>query len=226
VRRLLVPALTALLLWAGTGTAQALQPDDGARPGATADRVSTRALFFGDSYFVGGGCSPDRNRGMAHVAAEELGYRPVITGAGGTGFVAANPDYDVPPYLAQIRAGAFDVKNPSLVVVEGGSNDVGRSITKIRRNAKRVLLIAERRFPDALLILVGPLQTYGDYSETDGIRDGLKAVARRLSIRFVNPQRWTEGHDDWLCSDYVHPTYAAHQILGHKLATALARRGA
>jgi lysophospholipase L1-like esterase len=222
VRRLLVPVLAALLLL--TGAAPVLARTSG--PSPSAPRTAKRALFFGDSYFVGGGCSPDRNRGMAHVAAEDLGYRPTITGAGGTGFVAANPDYGIPPYLKQIHDGAFDVKDPSLVVIEGGSNDVGLSIKKIRRRAKQVLLIAEKRFPQALVILVGPMQTYGDYSETDGIRDGLKAVSRRLGIKFVNPQKWTEGHDDWLCSDYVHPTYEAHQILGDKLAAALARRGA
>jgi len=226
MRRLLLPLLAVLLLWTGAAPVSASRADPAPGTPESTERAAERALFFGDSYFVGGGCSPDRGRGMASVAANELGYRPVINGAGGTGFVAANPEYDQPPYLAQIRAGAFDVRNPSLVVIEGGSNDVGRPIGKIRRNAKKVLLIAERRFPDALVILVGPMQTYGPYSDTDGIRDGLKAVARRLGIRFVNPQKWTAGHDDWLCSDYVHPTYEGHQLLGDRLATALARRGA
>jgi lysophospholipase L1-like esterase len=221
-RRLLVPALATLLLWTGAAGAQAMTDD----APASADRATKRALFFGDSYFVGGGCSPDRNRGMARVAADELGYAPVIRGAGGTGFVAANPAYDAPPYLAQIRDGAFDVANPKLVVIEGGSNDVGLPIRKIRHNAKQVLLIARKRFPDALLVLMGPMQTYGPYSDTNGIRDALKRVARRLGIRFVNPQKWTAGHDDWLCSDYVHPTYDGHRVLGRRLATALTKRGA
>jgi len=37
---------------------------------------------------------------------------------------------------------------------------------------------------------------------------------------------WVAGHDDWLCDDYVHPTYAGHVALGHRLAKALRKRGA
>ena len=70
------------------------------------------------------------------------------------------------------------------------------------------------------------MQTYGPWSDTDGIRDVLKQVSRRLGLRFVNAQKWTAGHDDLLCSDYVHPTYPGHQVLGHRLAEALERRGA
>ncbi len=32
----------------------------------------------------------------------------MVRGGGGTGFVAANPEYDLPPYLEQIRDGALD----------------------------------------------------------------------------------------------------------------------
>ncbi len=221
----LVPALATLLLGAAAPAAPAMTPDPAARV-VTSDRAGRPALFFGDSYFVGGGCSPDRDRGMAHVAARALGYAPVIRGAGGTGFVAANPEYDAPPYLAQIHDGAFDVANPRLVVIEGGSNDIGLPLTKIRRNAKKVLRIARRQFPDALVVLVGPMQTYGPYSDTDAIREALRSLSLRLGVRFVDPQKWTQGHDEWLCDDYVHPTYAGHRILGRRLADALARRGA
>ena len=43
---------------------------------------------------------------------------------------------------------------------------------------------------------------------------------------FVDPLKWTAGHDDWLCDDYIHPTYEAASYLGRKLAKALAKRGA
>ncbi len=193
---------------------------------AAGDRRGPRALFFGDSYFVGGGCSPDPKLNMAWLAGERLGYNPVVRGGGGTGFVMANADYGIPPYLAQIRDGALDTKNPQLVVIEGGSNDVGKPLGRIRHNARKVLIIARRTYPNATLILMGPMDTLGRYAETGPIRDGLRGVAHRLRVPFVDPLKWTAGHADWLCDDYIHPTYEAGGPLGRRLAKALSRRGA
>jgi acyl-CoA thioesterase I len=219
MRRLLV----LLLLGAATaGTPAALAVDNP----AAAERQAPRALFFGDSYFVGGGCSPDREQDMAWLAGVELGYRPVVRGAGGTGFVAGNTDYGIKPYLAQIRDGALDARHPHLVVIEGGTNDVGQPLDRVRRNATKVLRIAQRKYPRALVVLVGPMDTLGGYDDTDPVKDTLRTVARKLDLPFVNPQKWTAGRDDLLCDDYVHPTYQGHVYLGHRLAAALDKRGA
>src|SRR4051812_25310413 len=154
MRRLVSLVLAALLGLVVVAPADAVAPR---ASGAVSAKGHPRALFFGDSYFVGGGCSPDRTRDMAYLAGAALGYRPVVRGAGGTGFVAANPDYGLPPYLAQIRDGALEVRHPRLVVIGGGSNDVGRSPARIRKNATKVLRIARHTYPRALLVLVGPM---------------------------------------------------------------------
>ena len=144
VRRILSMVVVALLASAAfAAPAHAMTPG----PTASAERGQPRALFFGDSYFVGGGCSPDAKQDMAHLAGTELGYRTTVRGAGGTGFVAANPDYDLPPYLGQIQDGALDVRNPKLVVIEGGSNDVGRPVGEVRTNARKILRIAAAQVP-------------------------------------------------------------------------------
>ena len=46
------------------------------RPTASAERGQPRALFFGDSYFIGGGCSPDAKQGMAHLAGTRARLPP------------------------------------------------------------------------------------------------------------------------------------------------------
>jgi lysophospholipase L1-like esterase len=163
---------------------------------------------------------------MAWLAGTELGYQPVVRGAGGTGFVQANPEYDLPPYLGQIRDGELDVQNPRLLVIQGGSNDLGEPPAQVRKNAKKVLKIARAKYPKALLMLVGPMDTYGGYADSIPIRNALKAVAKRLHVPFVDAMKWTAGRDDLLCSDYVHPTYEGQAYLGHVLAKALANRGA
>ena len=222
LRTLALLAATALATALLAVPATAMTPP----PAPVAGRAHPRALFFGDSYFIGGGCSPDRTRDMAYLAGTSLGYRTTVRGGGGTGFVAANPEYDLPPYLAQIRDGALDVRNPSLVVIAGGSNDVGFPVATIRRNATRILHIARQKYPRAMLVLVGPMDPYGGYDDSIPIRDGLRAVAGNVGVPFVDDLTWLQKHPDWLCDDYVHPTYAAQVPLGQKLAKALAKTGA
>jgi acyl-CoA thioesterase-1 len=196
------------------------------RPAPVVEKGHPRALFFGDSYFVGGGCSPDPKRDMAYLAGTALGYRTTVRGAGGTGFVAANPDYDLPPYLAQIHDGALDVRDPELVVIAGGSNDVGFPVTQIKKNAAKILHIAGKKYPHALVVLVGPMDPYGGYDDSIPIRNGLRSVAQKAGVPFVDDLTWLGEHPEWLCDDYVHPTYAAQVHLGRMLAQALERRGA
>ncbi len=226
MRRTLAPLLAvlcALLLSASLSEpAGAMSP----RSTASAERAQPRALFFGDSYFVGGGCSPEAKQDMAYLAGTRLGYRPTVRGAGGTGFVAANPEYDLPPYLAQIHDGALDLRHPELVVIAGGSNDVGQPVDRIKRNARKILRIARKKYPRALLVLVGPLDPYGGYADSIPVRDALRGVAKQLDVPFVDDMTWLAGHPEWLCDDYVHPTYAAQGPLGQRLAKALRKRGA
>jgi acyl-CoA thioesterase I len=223
VRRILALVVVALLTSATfSAPARAMTP----RPTASAERGHPRALFFGDSYFVGGGCSPDAKRGMAYLAGTDLGYRTTVRGAGGTGFVAANPDYDLPPYLAQIQDGALDLRNPELLVIGGGSNDVGLPVDQVKKNARKILRIAAHKYPRALLVLVGPLDPYGGYDDSIPIRDALRGVAKKLAVPFIDDMTWLAGHPEWLCDDYVHPTYAAQGALAKRLAEALRRRGA
>ena len=223
LRALALLAVAPLTLAALHAPAEAGTP----RPAAVvAAKTHPRALFFGDSYFVGGGCSPDAKQDMAYRAGTELGYRTTVRGAGGTGFVAANPDYDLPAYLAQIHDGALDVHAPALVVIEGGSNDLGFPVAQIKKNASKVLHLARKKYPHALLVLVGPMDPYGGYDDTAPVRDALRAVARKVHVPFVDDMTWLQDRPDQLCDDYDHPTYAAGVTLGHRLADALARHGA
>ena len=223
--RRILSLVVALLASAMFGApAHAMTPPPTAS--ASAERGHPRALFFGDSYFVGGGCSPDAKQDMAYLAGTELGYRTTVRGAGGTGFVAANPEYDLPPYLGQIRDGELDVRGPELVVIAGGSNDVGLPVAQVKKNARKILDIARNKYPRALLVLVGPLDPYGGYADSIPIRDALHAVAKQVDVPFIDDMTWLAGHPEWLCDDYVHPTYAAQGPLGARLAKALSKRGA
>ena len=125
----------------------------------------TTSLFFGDSYIVGGGYTGPKNS-MGAISARRLGWTYQIRGAGGTGFVSGNPDYGIPSYLGQIRAGALDVGPVDWLVIEGGGNDRNNNPAVVTSRAVRTLKAAAKRHPEARLVLVGTMDPTVDTSAT------------------------------------------------------------
>ena len=194
-------------------------------PAAKAHSGPTRALFFGDSYIVGGGYTGPHNS-MAAVAARRLDWQAEIRGAGGTGFVSGNPEYGLKSFLGQIQDGALDVGPVDWLVIEGGGNDVHDRPALIERRAVRVLRAAAKRHPEARLVLVGTMDpTVDDFSDTDGVIGALSRAAARRHIPYINAQRWLEGRQDLVGPDYDHPLPAGHRLCGAKLAKALRALG-
>ena len=206
------------------GQAPSEPPSDSA-----AERVEQRqlAVYFGDSYFVSDFNYTNKSNTMARLSGLRLGYEKIrVRGAGGTGFAQANYDYDIPPYIQQIRAGALEAPHPDLVVIEGGSNDVTQPKWKVKRNAGIVLQMAHSQHPGAMLVLVGPLDPDNDYSDSEPINRALRKVAQVKGVPYIDDMRWLEGHHDLVGPDGVHPTAEGHRLLGRKLAKALAALGA
>ena len=211
----------------GNGTPQARSLDQSTPATGTAPTASarasgpTRSLFFGDSYIVGGGYTGPKNS-MGAIAARRLDWRYQIRGGGGTGFVAANPDYGIPAYLGQIRAGALDVGKVDWLVIEGGGNDKDADPGLVTRRAVKTLKAAAQRHPEARLVLVGTMDpTVDSFTDTDGVIGALAAAARRLGIPYINAQHWLEGRPELVGPDYDHPTPEGHRFCGGKLARAL-----
>jgi lysophospholipase L1-like esterase len=240
-----IAALSLLLALAGCGAGAAgtprAQPVHGAvatqasasepssdAPTATAPgRASERttSLFFGDSYIIGGAYTGPQNS-MGAIAARRLGWKYQIRGGGGTGFVAGNPDYDIPSFLGQIRQGALDVGPVDWLVIEGGGNDKDHDPALVTRRAVRTLTAAAKRHPEARLVLVGTMDpTIDGFTDTDGVIGALAAAAQRVGIPYIDAQHWLEGHPELIGPDYDHPTPAGHRLCGRKLARALAALG-
>ena len=209
-----------------TATPEATATDDAASGRAARDL----AVYFGDSYFVGDFNYTDKSNTMARLSGKRLGYSQIrVRGGGGTGFVEDNPEFDLPPYLQQLRAGALNATTPDLVVIEGGSNDARARAPKwkVRRNAGLVLDFARDKHPGAMLVMVGPLDVDGDYSETTPMHKAIRKAAVDRGVPYIDIRRWLAGrYDDLVGPDQVHPTAEGHRLLGRKLARALGELGA
>jgi lysophospholipase L1-like esterase len=199
--------------------------DSSEEEAAVSARGPVRALFFGDSYFIGGGYTGEENS-MARLASNRLGWDSEVRGGGGTGFVTANLEFGLGTYLEQIERGAFDVGPRRWVVIQGGNNDRGAPLADVNRNARKVVRIAQRTFPNAKVVLMGPLDSDGDYAESRPMMKLLRKVARKRGVPFINDMKWLKGHYDLIGPDFVHPYPEGHRLLGRKLAKALRNLGA
>lgn len=209
-----------------TTAAPSSAPADPATPsGSPGTTGRTTSLFFGDSYIVGGAYTGPEDS-MGAVAARRLGWSYQVRGGGGTGFVAGNPDYDIPSFLGQIRDGALDVGPVDWLVIEGGGNDKDDPPAEITSRAVEVLRAAAAAHPEARLVLVGTMDpTVDGFTDTDGVIGALRAAADQVGVPYIDAQHWLEGHPELVGPDYDHPTPAGHQLCGRKLAEALSALG-
>lgn len=167
--------------------------------------------FLGDSYTQGQKLD-DPLTAFPYVAAKDLGASPTVNGRGGSGFVFDGPCADS-RYADRIKAVLRT--EPQTLVIQGGINDLGRGGQE--QAARELLTLAERRLPDAKLVLVGPADAPGlDQSEVDQTAEGMRRAAESSGAVFVDLR---ELPIEFL-PDRVHATEAGHAVIGQAVADA------
>lgn len=182
-----------------------------------------RALFFGDSLFVGVGASP-RQPVQARYAASLLGVRPVLDAMSGTGFTTGGRNGL--PYLQRLRRdGALRADRYDVVVVEGGTNDAHHgSPSQTQSAATEVLDQVRQAQPHALVVLVGAFVGHGvarhdRYAEVDA---ALARAAAARDVLYVSQLHWSQqARPGFLSQDRFHPTASGYRLLGAELARAV-----
>jgi lysophospholipase L1-like esterase len=177
-----------------------------------------RAVFLGDSYTVGFG----GGLGYVQPAADQLGWMALPSGQSGTGYVAEGIEDWMGPYGERVDEVA-DAR-PDVVVVQGSTNDVGRSIEEIRAAAANLYRELGDRLPEADTIVVGPLAAPAvDAAAVRAVRDALREAASTAGVRFVDPiaEGWLEPSAG-LYGDGLHPNDAGYGEMADRLAGSVA----
>lgn len=169
------------------------------------------AVLIGDSQSVGAGSWPQ-------IALRNHGYSVVFAGAGGTGFVAANPLTGDANYHDAFTSNTWTLPpgDPALVVVEGGGNDAasGASDGDILASANALVLGLRRMYPSSRFLLIGTLSRSAEdggsrRNEVDAL---LGDFARKRSIPFIAAGEWLTSHDlGAYLTDQVHLSAEGHQ---------------
>lgn len=207
----LVAALVVSLV-SGAATAQ-----------ATSGKHATRALFFGDSLFVGNGTSPIRPV-QVQTASRQLQWAAAVDALGGTGYTTGGNGHL--PYLSRLETDGFLDKHWDVIVLEGGTNDADHGwMPDLLAQARSAVGYLQERQPTARIVMVGAFAPEGPtppaYIATDLI---LRQVAREHGLLYVSQVAYgaTAG-PGFYSDDHFHPNAAGYGVMGRDLATALAR---
>jgi acyl-CoA thioesterase-1 len=209
-------ALLALVL-AGCGG-----PSTPAPPPVAAARP--RVLIFGDSYTEGAGAVPV-TKGYAYLVGDKLGWDVTVDGVGGTGYLAPGPKKQG-TFLVRLRAappGPFDI-----VVLQGSSNDERQPIARLGPAVDATLGAAQARYPDARIVLMGPVPLYGSVPLTKrAVDDTLREHAAKHGLDFLDPvaEVWfTHGESKTMANPTNgHPSNLGHERIRDRFVLDMAR---
>lgn len=173
------------------------------------------AVVLGDSFTAGRG-NPGGTKTALALATASLEWETTVVAERGAsyakGFFATQ--------VARLRV------TPDVLVLQGGASDTTVSEADLTKAAKAVVQAAARRFPDATVVLVGPVAMEqppdGQLLRVDRV---LRAVAAATGAAFVDPiaAHWVTGanHGSYTSATGFYPNAAGHAYLATKLAPAL-----
>lgn len=116
------------------------------------------------------------------------------------------------------QAASLTTRNPSLVVLQAGSNDVGRSAAAIATQVQQVLSTVRRQAPGARVALITVFPTvHGAGADARATEAAIVGAARSVepNVSVISPlsEGWVYGS-----SSDGHPDPATHQKLAERVA--------
>ena len=118
-----------------------------------------------------------------------LGFKPVILGAGGTGYTRGNGSIDSYPEALEGEEWLLPWGKPGLVILQGGGNDAyGANNQQIRHNAIQLIREVQRTYPQTRIVVVGVMGAgSGRRAEID---DLMGRVAAEQGLEFLSVRDW------------------------------------
>lgn len=179
--------------------------------------VQDDIVFVGDSYTsaqdMPGG------EGYADMTADELDMEATILADWGAGYLTKGDQGETIRSLIEARTVDRSV---DVAVIAAGYNDYdhGWTLKQIRAAAADTFRLAERTWPTAQVVVVGPWSISDPTPQVRIVlRDALRAEARDAGLPFVNTYPWVSDIERG--KDGVHPTLAGHEALAAHVTRAL-----
>lgn len=174
-------------------------------------------VFVGDSYIAGDGAP--RGKGLALLAAAELGLSPTISADSGSGYTRAGRRGFT---TGELVATAPERTNAELVILASGYNDnLGSppNPDRLIAEARSVVATTIARWPRAQVIVLGPWTPRGTPSVNQvAVNNALRRVTDSASATFIDTLTRPLVTASMIGADTVHPTPAGHKAIADDLA--------
>ncbi|MGY2080191.1 SGNH/GDSL hydrolase family protein [Modestobacter sp. SYSU DS0657] len=188
--------------------------------GPTTVSEATTVAFLGDSYTEGVGSSD--GAGYVSSTAHALGIVPIVFAEGGTGYV--NPGDDPGESTYGERVAAVVAAKPDVVVVQGGTNDHAAPAERIADAASAVFAGLRAGLPDAVLVVLGPVNPPD--LPREAVREvdaALAAAAEASDAVYIDAlgEGWLEPADVHFGVGDTHPNDRGYSELADRLVADL-----
>lgn len=200
-----------------SGTPETTASPQPLEPTSTGPSRAPVALFVGDSYTVGQSASTERR--WSTVVAREMGWTEVNVAVGGTGFVSSDAELSRLSYAQQIAA-VDDPRRFDVVLIAGGQNDFDELRDEpgpVFEAVSSTYAAAQKRFPDARIIAVGPSTPWDIGLEARAIDSAVRAAAEESDATYVSLLDPNVVRDKFVSKDGVHVTNQGHRAIANRV---------
>ncbi len=225
---LTVCAVTACDAAPASSETRSVQPDSTTGPAervpakdAAERKPPLRVAFLGDSYVAGHGAEDrSRTRWTARVS-DELGWREVNLGLGGTGYTTPGPADKATTFVQRVET--VKDAHPDVVVVSGGRNDLIATVHRIHSTALELFRALKGLKGSPEVVVVAPLwDASKPPKELAPATRAIKDAAARVGVEFVPVRKQPlAGRPALMSPDGLHPDAGGYRVIAKYLAPRL-----
>lgn len=184
--------------------------------------------FIGDSLTAGNGASTPAKRWTTVLAVDHQ-WREVNVGHPQSGYVVGGSSGDCtlatcPPFPDVV--GQVVPANPALVIIAGGSNDLGQDLGTVGQSVTRTVTSLREALPQATVVVLAPW--WDMRPEQPGFAElstTIKDAATAAGATWIDTGQPLKGHGELFGQDGYSPNDEGHATLARAVGAGLIQAG-
>ena len=200
-------------------------PAGGAVPSRPDGAAPRPVMAVVGASFTAGVGAKNPSQGWASLLARQLGWRAVVRGVPGAGYVRKG-EHDGGPIARELREVDLPRLEPALVIIQAGHNDIGAPLAEVADQVSLDVRMVRQEDPRARLVLItvflrgNKVSSAAQATDRTIVAAAHKADPAALVLDPLHP-RWRFPR----VADQLHPDEAGHESIAYRVARALTAAG-